>query len=311
MDNSDDPRIGNVIVDVANIHPRAECVCVILGVPQHIGVERNGGRAGAEQAPSMIRSALHRLTISEIEDVVNSGRLVIADGGNVDCDGKTLEQIHDEQYDAVVMVIKRGWIPIVLGGGHDVAWPTIRAMESTQSSYSAVNIDAHADVRPLIDEAKAHSGSPFRQMLSIEDSHLLAGGFVEFGLQEQHVSAAHLRYLSDKGMHAFTLREIRSRGINVAWSNALQIISGAEGLYVSLDMDSIASAFAPGVSAPAGDGFAPADVAEIVRSAASSGILKAFDVVEVNPLYDVDGRTAKIAALMISNVLSGLAATLR
>ncbi|MBK7413086.1 MAG: arginase family protein [Ignavibacteria bacterium] len=81
--------------------------------------------------------------------------------------------------------------------------------------------------------------------------------------------------------------------------------------YVSLDMDAFASAYAPGVSAPAADGFTPHEIASCLRTAAASGSLAAFDVVEVNPHFDVDGRTAKLAATMINEVLIGLAQRLR
>ena len=301
--DSNDLRIGDVMVSVADIPADAKKVCVLIGVPQDVGVERNGGRQGAAQAPEAIRRALTKLTITGMNEALSAGHLVIADAGDIETDGKTLEQIHDEQHDVVAEVLRAGYLPIVIGGGHDCAWPTIRAMESLGKPYGVVNIDAHADVRPL-KEGRAHSGSPFHQLLSMNNSHLQAGGFAEFGLQPHSVAQAHLDFVRDASMHIWMLDEIRRVGVESAWEQLWHTCASSHRMYVSLDMDAFASAYAPGVSAPAADGFTPAEIAACLRHAARSGSLAAFDVVECNPRYDVDGRTAKLAATMIWEVMS-------
>jgi len=307
----EDRRIGDVLVGVKDIPAGTQTVCVVVGAPQHIGVERNGGRPGAAEGPTAFRRAFSKLAISAFEHHINSGRLVLADAGDIDTDGKTLEQIHDEQYDVVAEILAHGYVPIVVGGGHDTAWPTIRALESLGKSYGVVNIDAHADVRPLKDGGRAHSGSPFYQMLTQQSSHLLPGGFVEFGLQAHSVAASHADFLRDTGVCVWMLDQIRRVGPEAAWPQALERLTIADSLYVSLDLDAIASAFAPGVSAPAADGFVPHEVSMFLRHAASTAKLRAFDVVELNPAYDQDGRTAKLAATLTYEVIAGLAGLLQ
>lgn len=304
----EDPRIGDVLITTANIPADAAVVCVLIGVPQDIGVERNGGRAGAASAPASIRRALTKMATGGMSPALSEGRLRIADAGDIDTEGKTLEQIHDELHDVVAEVLRAGYIPIVLGGGHDCAWPTIRAMETTCQPYGVINIDAHADVRPL-KEGRAHSGSPFYQLLTMSDSHLLPGGFVEFGLQCNSVAEAHLAFLRGAGMNTMLLDEIRRVGVPAAWDHTWRCCAAAQRVYLSLDMDAFASAYAPGVSAPAADGFAPHEISSILFQSARSGALAALDVVECNPRFDVDGRTAKLAAAMIWNVFLGLAST--
>lgn len=307
----EDKRIGDVLVHIKDIASEAELVCVLVGAPQHIGVERNGGRPGAAEGPTAFRKAFSKLAISAFEQQINSGRLVIADAGDIDTDGKTLEQIHDEQYDIVAQILSHGYVPIVVGGGHDTAWPTIRALESLGKPYGVVNIDAHADVRPLKDGGRAHSGSPFYQMLTQQSSHLLAGGFVEFGLQANSVAASHVDFVTRAGMHVWMLDQIRRVGAEAAWSQVLQNVAVADSIYVSLDLDAIASAFAPGVSAPAADGFFPYEVSMFLRHAAATGKLRAFDVVELNPSHDHDNRTAKLAATLTYEVIAGLTGLLQ
>ena len=331
--DSQDLRLGDLLTTASALRKQTLCAIAIIGVPQHIGVERNGGRPGAAGAPLAIRNALYRMATSAIVDVMLDHRLVVIDMGDIDTESKTLEQIHDQQHDVVVACMQSGMVPLVLGGGHDVAWPTIHALNTIGASYGVINIDAHADVRPMKESLPsdtvtnsahpyAHSGSPFRQMLEAPSSTLADGAFVEFGLQPHAVSAAHLEYVASKGMDFMMLDDIRTAGVAQAWATALRRATGhatdgapnsavAEALYVSLDMDAFASAYAPGVSAPSADGFLPHEIATCLRIAGSEPTLRAFDVVEVNPAYDVDNRTSKLAATMIMQLLSGIAQRLR
>lgn len=303
--DADDPRFSDLIVGVDEWPTDVTKVVVLLGVPQHLGVERNGGRAGAADGPSAIRSALYRMATSEVAHRIAQRDLAIVDLGDLITEGKTLEQIHDEQHDIVNAILSEGALPIVLGGGHDTAWPTIMALNSYGKTYSALNIDAHADVRPLKDGGRAHSGSPFRQMIEAKGA-LAQGAFVEFGLQKYAVAAAHADYVRNNGGHIEWLDEIRHDGFDVAWERTWPVLRATSNVYVSLDMDGFASAFAPGVSAPSADGFTPWEVQEVLRHVAQSSHLIAFDVVETNPTFDVDGRTAKLAAAMIAAVIGSL-----
>jgi len=301
-----DPRLGHLLTPL-EAEPADIPTCVLVGVPQHIGIERNGGRPGAALAPAAIRSWLYRMATADVQTVIEQGRLRIIDAGDLKPDGLTLQQIHDEQHDVVHEILDSGMIPIVLGGGHDTAWPTIRALETEGTPYGVINIDAHADVRPMKDGVSAHSGSPFRQMLDAENSVLCDGCFVEFGLQPIAVSRDHRALVTDAGHHVMMLDAIRMQGADAAWEGALRLTSAAQRLYVSLDMDAFASAFAPGVSAPSADGFTPWEIGPALRRAARDHRFAAFDVVEVSPPQDIDGRTAKLAAAMIMQVLAGVA----
>jgi arginase family enzyme len=78
--------------------------------------------------------------------------------------------------------------------------------------------------------------------------------------------------------------------------------------FVSLDLDCLDSAYAPGVSALNPCGMTPREVAAVVGSAARSGRLKCFDIMELNPAFDADGRTARLAAHMFLEVVRGLSA---
>jgi formiminoglutamase len=303
----DDPRLGDLVVDLEDVVGGSTTRCVIVGCPQHIGIERNGGRSGAAEAPRAIRTMLYRMATSSITEAVSMGRLSIADAGNVETEGKTLEQIHDELHDVVEALITAGFFPIVLGGGHDCVWPVISAYEEIGQAFGIINIDAHADVRPLKDGSKAHSGSPFRQMLDADDSALASGAFIEFGLQHQGVAQSHIQYLIDRGATVMMLERIRQEGVEASWNAVTERTEHVGRYHITLDIDGFASAYAPGVSAPATNGFTPDEIGPLLRRSAIHHALTSFDVVEVSPPHDTDGRTSRLAAYMIMEVLAGLA----
>ncbi|MFN9776785.1 MAG: formimidoylglutamase [Candidatus Kapaibacterium sp.] len=275
----------------------------ILGVPQHMGVERNGGRAGAALAPSAIREQLSRLTLSNGGQEMPQ-RAVIVDAGNIVCEGLSLEQIHARQFEVVSYLLSVADAVVVLGGGHDTAYPNGRALASQHGSIGVVNIDAHLDVRPLLergDAILAHSGSPFRLLLEDDDVHIPAGHFTEFGIQPFVAAAHHIQYVRDAGHHVHMLGDIQKIGPAAAFEQTLNAMPDAQALYCSFDLDAIASAFAPGVSAPATDGFTAGEALHFMRIAGGHSRCRLVDIVEGNPLFDADSRTMRLAAQMIAH----------
>src|SRR5690348_1472209 len=160
----DDPRLGEVVEfwrgDPAALRPGRP---VLIGFPQDEGVRRNGGRVGAAEAPREIRRWLYRLVPWDCETESDLAALGLLDLGNVRIDGD-LEQTQAALGEVVGAVLRGGAVPVVLGGGHETAYGHDLGYVAAGIPVGVVNIDAHLDVRPLID-GKGHSGSPFRQMM--------------------------------------------------------------------------------------------------------------------------------------------------
>lgn len=304
---ADDPRFGHLIRSAIKHNGNDNAtVVVVVGVPQDIGVRRNGGRPGCAQAPSAVRHSLWKLGTAGVTEATDSGRLVMYDAGDVTTEGMSLEDIHEAQHAVLSAILAEGWIPIVIGGGHDCAWPMARALNTNGKRYGVINVDAHADVRDYNDGP--HSGSSFRQMLEASPCGLSPDCLVQFGLQTTTVSAQHLQWLQQKQSRIMMLDVIRHAGLTNTFTEAMTIATRDENsLYVSFDIDAVASAYAPGASAAAADGFSAADAISICRLAGTNPALAAFDIVEVNPQYDSDSRTAKLAAVLIAAVVEGIA----
>ena len=306
--HADDFRLGDIITNLHDSIIELSGAIVLLGVPQDEGVRRNGGRVGAAAAPDAIRKALYKLTpVFHNQDeltVINHFRII--DAGNLITDGIELEEIHKRQREVVGLFLQAGALPIVLGGGHDIAYPDGAALGDTGETFCVINIDAHTDVRPLIEGKHAHSGSGFRQIL--EDENLPLEQFCEFGIQSFAASKKHIDYIYSQEQTVVFYDEIRKEGnFDSSFEKILSTCSNtSNNVYVSFDMDAVASAFAPGVSAPAAIGFTSDEICRAAEIAGGNASVKLIDIAEVNPLYDIDGRTAKLAALVVAHYIGGM-----
>lgn len=289
----DDPRLGRWLR--REREPDAALYVALVGFPSDEGVARNGGRPGASQGPDAIREALYALTPgSEALEALLS---VTADLGDVPISGN-LEADQERLGDVIAALFRRGVVPIVLGGGHETTYGHFLGYAATGQAAHLLNWDAHPDVRPLKD-GKAHSGSPFRQAL--EHPAHPAPSYRLAGYQPWRAARAHLDYVRARG-EAVPLDELTAE-------RARAIASGSQQpTLASFDLDALDAAQAPGVSAPGACGVAGGLWLEAAEACGRAPAVASFDVVELNPRVDVDGQTARVAALTVWHILRGLAA---
>jgi formiminoglutamase len=292
----DDPRLGELLgrAVAAGEAPRA----VLVGFPTDEGVRRNAGRAGAARGPAEIRRWLQRFTpdardgqrfAALLERTADLGDVALT--GNLDADQLSLGEV-------VAGQLKLGRFLIVLGGGHETSYGHFLGYAVAREPVEILSWDSHTDVRPLRDRL-AHSGSPFRQ--AIEHPTRVLRRYTAAGLQPHSVAQAHLEYVRRHG------RAIFRDEVTPTMVRELHARLEAPAM-VSFDVDAVDMAHAPGVSAPSIGGF---DVREWLALAFEAGrcpAVRSSDVVEVNPVLDRDGQTARLAALTVWHLLRGLAA---
>ncbi len=280
----------------------------ILGVPSDAGVVFGGGRAGAAEGPSAIRLQLKRYgTAYHFEHGTDLSNLSLTDFGDLIPDEKSIEQTHQRLTATVGAILDLGVIPIVLGGGHDLTFGGVRALaRRTEGKVGGLNIDAHFDVREPVN-AIPTSGTPFRNILE-KIENVSGDRFVEIGGNGLVNSREHFNYLIERKARIFSLSETRRKGVGPIVEKGLEI-SGyqTERIFCSIDLDSVAQAFAPGVSAPSSDGFTPEEISLAVYLAGLHPKVAYFDLMEMNPVFDQEGRTARLAASLILQFLAGLA----
>lgn len=287
-----DPRLGDVIGIGAAAYAAADIA--IVGCPQDEGVRRNRGRPGAALAPDAIRSALMRLSIAGLEG------LRIVDLGDVMIAG-TLEEIHDRLHTLARTIVADGKRLVSLGGGNDISFADCGGLAAAAGSVLAFNIDAHLDVRA---DTPRNSGTPYRQLL--EAGLVRPEAFYEIGAQPFANSAIYGAYLRDRGATIIPLDELRQRGIAATLQQILHQRQ-EPAIFWGFDLDVVNAAEAPGVSAPNPLGMSGAELCHIAALAGADYRSKIIEISEVNPAFDSDGRTARLAAVAIWHFLVGMA----
>lgn len=291
----EDPRIGQFLNQplAASDTPRA----VIIGFPSDEGVARNGGRPGASQAPDAIREQLYKMTppaashtsfLTLLQNMADLGNINVS--GDLKADQKALGQV-------VAGFLEQNTIPIILGGGHETAFGHFLGYAETALQTAILNLDAHTDVRP-INKGRAHSGSPFRQAIEYKNH---CRQYLVAGLQPHSVAKSHLQFIENHDGR-FLFRD----ETNITSISGLLNEHDSDRLMVTFDMDAVDQSQAPGVSAPSANGL-PADLwLTAAYLAGRHQKVTSFDLSEVNPRFDRDHQTAKLAALTIWNFLLGV-----
>jgi len=288
----EDPRLGERIESGI---PRNKGVA-LLGFADDRAIVNGRGRPGAALGPTEARRFLSRLTPGDQAEIEG---VAIGDLGDAAPSG-SVEEVHALLEEAAFEALQAGACVVLVGGGHDGAFASHSALlRAVPGRVGAVNLDAHLDVRPLRD-GKITSGTPFRRLA---DRWGRRYGLCEFGIQPQHNARAHRLFCEERGFPVVTLAEARADGIAKAFDRALA--QAGEALAVSLDLDAVEAASAPGVSAPCPDGFSAAELFACARAAGANPRVRVLDVMELSPPLDQDGRTARLAAMAIWSFLAG------
>ncbi len=264
---------------------------VILGCPQDEGVRRNKGRIGAAKAPAAIRQQFYKFSVQANLMAAN-----LFDLGDVKIKEK-LEDTHTLLSDVVAQVLKHGKQLIILGGGNDISYADCLGLSRTSGDILAFNIDSHYDVRA---DQPSNSGTPYRQLL--EEKIVAPQSFYEMAIKSLTNSTNYTQYLNELGVNIFSLEELRQQGIRKIFQQILQK-HHSESIFWGFDMDAVRSSDAPGVSASYPIGLTADESCDIAEIAGTDQRTKIFEISEVNPNYDIDNRTNKLAAMMIVSFL--------
>jgi formiminoglutamase len=302
----DDPRLGEVTEFWRSDHPLlTPGRPLLIGFPKDEGIRRNGGRPGAADAPNEIRRWLYRFTPWDCQADIHLAGLSLLDLGNVRIVAE-LEAAQAALGEIIAAVVESCAIPIVLGGGHETAYGHFLGYAAARRKVGIVNIDAHLDLRPLLD-GKGHSGSPFRQAMEHPNDPLPGEHYVCLGAQPQTVSREHWLFARERGCTVRWCKEVEDSLEQAFLDQCERLARAGCQVYVSIDADAVQAAEVPGVSAPNAMGLPGAKVAACARLAGSLTCVSSLDLVEINPRLDRDGQSARWAALIIWNFLIGLA----
>lgn len=291
----EDPRLGEfTAVELGSV------VSSLWAYPDAAGIQANGGRTGAEQAPSAVRSCLYRMT---------PGRswprsCLLQDLGNWNFEALSLDEKAEITKSAVFDHYRsQSSFLFTLGGGHDYGYPDaagfVEAFRSKDPKLKplVINFDAHLDVRPL--DRGLTSGTPFRKLLETYRDEF---DFVEVGIQNHCNSPFHWDWALQNGAIVLPIENIRQHGLQESLAANIEA-DASRPVFLSLDIDCFNSGEAPGCSAPNAAGLSIAEFQKLWPWLFQSFDIKGLGIYEVSPPHDVDSRTSRLAALMIYNSL--------
>lgn len=281
------------------VTPDAKSGVALLGFASDAGVRRNQGRPGAAEGPFELRRMLSNLP-------ARPGQALF-DAGTVRVEGDDLEAGQGAFTAQVAALLGQGLLPVGLGGGHEIAFGSFAGLarhlegSAVAPRIGILNLDAHFDLRSA---ERATSGTPFRQIAQLcrERSwpfHYAVLGISAFANTEALFQSARelgVAWRLDEAMGFSDLPEIQAF--------VAEFLARVDHLYLTVCLDVLPAADAPGVSAPSARGVALEVLEKIVDAACASGKLRVADLAELNPSLDEDHRTARLAARLVGRIVA-------
>lgn len=279
----------------------------IVGAPFDLGTSF---RPGARFGPRAIRTAEDvgspstrphmELGIDPFES------LNVVDYGDIE----TVPDIagcHTRLERAVGQILSAGAMPVALGGDHSLSLPVMRALSARYSAagYSVIHLDTHADTE-IYEPGVTEHATPFYR--AITEGHLVGENLIQIGLRGAWPHPHVFDWMRQAGIVWHTMDEVEEWGLASVIGDAVaRARARAPKTYLTVDVDVLDPAFAPGTGTPEPGGLTTRELLRAVRTIASSVDMCAMDVVEVCPPYDPSGITALAAHRVVLETLSGYA----
>lgn len=294
----------------------------ILGIPMDLGQQRRG----VDMGPSAIRYA------GLFERLQHLG-YAVEDAGNVPVPGRDERRVQEHAWtgvgcgglrhlaevvaacQAIYQVAKEcadtPEIPIFLGGDHSIAIGTV-AGTATAGPLGLIWIDAHGDFNtPETSPSGNIHGMPVATLIGDGCNELVDLGHPGPKLKPQEIAMIGVRDLDPpererlavSGIHVYTMRDVDELGMATVARRALSHLNHLPQLHVSLDMDAVDPAVAPGVGTPVPGGLSYREAHLLMEVLAESRRVASLDVVEINPILDQGNRTAELAVQLVASLL--------
>lgn len=273
----------------------------LIGFACDLGVQLNKGRPGASHGPLKIRKELMNLPCHFKED------LKLYDYGDIHSGDADLLTLQDSLAQLVQRALDDKTFPIVLGGGHEVAYGTFNGIKAHvgKASVGIVNFDAHFDIRSF--DQGGSSGTMFNQIATDACQNNEEFSYFCLGIQQRGNTRALFNHAKDLGVDYILAREVTQENMVNIFRALDRFMKHKDHIYITICMDVFASAYAPGVSSAQPLGLQPWLLLTVLKYILRSDKVICLDIAEVSPRFDLDNVTANLASTVVFHAVQQLA----
>lgn len=272
----------------------------LLSFASDEGVRRNKGRLGAKEGAEAIVKAMASLSVLE------GSNFRLFDAGTFSCENQELEASQKALGLAVSKLLSHNYFPVILGGGHEVSFGHFTGFqhyleenEPGLNEIGILNFDAHFDLRKP-ENGVASSGTPFYQAFQEVKTKPYSLIYQVIGLQAFNNTQALFDIAEENGVQFVLQKDFHSGNQTALEKQIERFLAEVDHFMLTIDLDVFSASIAPGVSAPAYRGIFPDHLFSYVyRKLLSSPKLLSLDIAEMNPSFDQDHRTARLAASLV------------
>jgi agmatinase len=212
---------------------------------------------------------------------------------------------HEAIESTVSEVLEAGAVPIVLGGDHGITEPDIRACSNKHGPVGLVHFDTHTDTGSEVFGVEVSHGTPMYRL--VEQGHVDGARYAQIGLRGYWPGEKEFGWQRDHGITAIFMHDVRDLGIRAVVERAVEV-AGDGPTFLSVDVDVLDPAFAPGTGTPEPGGMTSSDLLWACRELAARLEIVGADVVEVIPTAVGSADiTALVAERMVREILTGIA----
>jgi agmatinase len=265
-------------------------------------------RTGANYGPRGIREISGQfLTYNATWDFDLAETLSPVDCGDCDVVLANAEKTFQRAERDIAQILEAGAVPATLGGDHSVTIPAVRAVRKHVANPGLVLIDTHLDTAQDVGGEELNHCCPITRAV---DAGFEPSNIALLAISGWMNPRTELRYCRERGITVVWLEDIWERGVAAAVEQALEVAgSGTDGIYLSVDVDSLDAAYAPGTCVPTPGGLTSRELLELVRGISRHGLV-GVDVVETAPSLEATSATAAIAGRVVMDALAAHAGAL-
>jgi agmatinase len=304
VDATQMPRYGGIATFalLPQINEVTDVDVAIVGVPFDSGVSY---RPGARFGPSHVREASRLLRPFNPEvNVSPFATQQVVDAGDIAANPFDIEEAISSIHKSYDELSERAKKIVTIGGDHTITLPILRSLTSKHGPVSVVHFDAHLDTWDSYFGADYTHGTTFRR--ASEEGLLDPEGCMHLGIRGPLYAAKDLTDDKALGFQIFSSVEFQDLGVNAAIEK-MKARVGKRPLYISIDIDVLDPAHAPGTGTPEAGGLTSRELLSVLRATAGMNVIGA-DIVEVAPAYDHAQITGIAASHVMYELISAFAA---